>query len=117
MAEVERLEQLEDVEAHVGVRERRVEDFEVGGGDVLEDEGRGLGRRVAHAVEQRDDVGPPAQVLQDLDLALDLLLLDRLEDLDHAALARRGVDPLEDLGVLPPADLAHDLVVVLGAVG
>lgn len=116
VAKVERLEQFENVKPDVGVGERRVEDLEVCGGDVLEDERRGLGRRVAHAVEQRDDVGAAAQVLQDLDLALDFFFLDRLEDLDHAALARRRVDPFEDLGVLASADLAHDLVVVLGAV-
>lgn len=43
--------------------------------------GRGRGRTyhgVFHCVHQPDDVGPAAQVLQDLDLSLDLLLLDRL---------------------------------------
>lgn len=33
---------------------------------------------VFDCVHQSDNVGPPSQVLQDLDLSLDLLLLDRL---------------------------------------
>ena len=116
VAEIQRFQQFIDVEADVGVRQRRIEHFKVGSGDVLKDQGRRLGGGVAHAVQQRNHVGPTAQVLQNLDLALDLLLLDGFQDLDNAALARRGVDPLEDLRVLAAADLAHDLVVVLGAV-
>lgn len=40
--------------------------------------GRGTYHGVFDCVHQPDDVGPTAQVLQDLDLPLDLLLLDRL---------------------------------------
>jgi hypothetical protein len=47
--------------------------------------------------------------LQDLDLALDLLLLDGLEDLDDALLLVGHADALEDLAVLAAADLAHHL--------
>lgn len=39
------LEKLKDVEADVKVREFRVEDFEIGVVDVLEDDGRRLGLR------------------------------------------------------------------------
>ena len=39
--------------------------------------------RVPDDVEECDDVGPVLEVLQDFDLSLDLLLLDRLQDLDH----------------------------------
>ena len=35
--------------------------------------------RILHHVQQCDDVGPPTEVLKDLDLTLDLLLLNRLQ--------------------------------------
>ena len=46
----------------------------------------GLGFRAAHNVEEFDDVRAPAEVLEDFDFPPNLLLLDRLEDLDNAAL-------------------------------
>ncbi len=59
--------------------------------------------RVSDYVEQGNDVGTTCKVLEDLDLALDLLLLDRLEDLDNALLVVDYVDALEDLRVLSTA--------------
>ena len=115
VAKVEGEQELVHVVAHVGVGEGRVEDLEVGGVDVLEHERRRLGRGVAHAVEQGDDVGPPAQRLQDLDLPLDLFLLDRFEDFDHAFGAVCRVHAFEHFRVFAAADLADDLIVVLGA--
>ena len=64
-----------------------------------------------------DDVLPPAHVLQDLDLPFDLLLLDGLQYFDDALGVVGDVHALEDFRVLAPADLAHDLVVVLGPPG
>lgn len=58
---------------------------------------------VAHNIEQTNNVGTSAQVLQNLDLTLDLLLLDRLEDLDDAFLVVDDVDALEDFRVLSAA--------------
>jgi len=58
---------------------------------------------IAHNIEQTNNVGSSTQVLQDLDLTLDLLLLDRLEDLDDAFLVVDDVDTLEDLRVLSAA--------------
>jgi hypothetical protein len=46
-----------------------------------------------------------AEVLQDLDLALDLLLLHWLEDLDDALLLRLAVHALKHLAVLPAPNL------------
>jgi len=46
---------------------------------------------------QGDNVSTASEVLQDLDLALDLLLLDRLQSFDYALLVVRDVDGLEDL--------------------
>lgn len=40
--------------------------------------------RILHCVHQADDVGSTTQVLQDLNLSLDLLLLDRLkQEINH----------------------------------
>ena len=78
-AQATHLEELEDVVPHVKVGEARVEDLEVEVVDVFGDEARDLGRRVAHDIEQCDDVRPAGEVLQDLNLPLNLLLLDRLD--------------------------------------
>lgn len=59
--------------------------------------------RVSHDVQQRNNVGPAGQVLQDLDLPLDLLLLNGLENLDYTFLVVDDVDALEDLGVFATA--------------
>jgi hypothetical protein len=59
--------------------------------------------RVPNNVEKGNDVGSPRQVLQNLDLALDLLLLDGLENLDDAFLVIHHVYSFENLGVFSPA--------------
>lgn len=142
VTEIERLEQFVDVVPDVVVGQARVEDFEVGVVDVLEDQGGGLALpgakggcqpaytsptmpfraahastgdsrarsggevvrpthlRVPHDIIQVDNVLPTGEVLQDLDLALDLLLLDGLEDLDHALVVVDDVDAFEDFRVL-----------------
>jgi len=58
---------------------------------------------VADNVQKGNNIGPAGQVLQDLDLALDLLLLDGLEDLDDAFLVVNHVDAFENLGVFSTA--------------
>jgi hypothetical protein len=72
---------------------------------------------VAHHIQQRDDVGATRQILQDLDLTLYLLLLDRLEDLDDAFLVVDHIDALKNLRVLSAANLADYLVVLKHAPG
>ena len=84
--------------------------LEVGVVDVLEDEGRGSRDGVLDDALQGDDVGAAAKVLQDLDLALDLLLLDRLQRFDDALLVVRDVDGLEDLTVLATAQFTDKLL-------
>jgi hypothetical protein len=59
--------------------------------------------RVADDVKESDNIGATRQVLKNLDLALYLLLLDRLQDLDDAFLVVDNVDALKDLRVLSPA--------------
>lgn len=58
---------------------------------------------VPNDIQQRNNVGPAGQVLQDLDLPLDLLLLDGLEDLDNTLLVVDDVDAFEHLGVFTTA--------------
>jgi hypothetical protein len=121
---VERLEQLKDIVPHIQVVELRVEAPEIGVVDVFEDQRRCLRLystpqisqnphfsslegihwcvsylRIANDVEEGDDVGAAAQVLEDFDLTLDLLLLNGLEDLDDAFLVIDYVDALKDLRV------------------
>jgi hypothetical protein len=58
---------------------------------------------IAHNIEQTNNVGASTQVLENLDLTLDLLLLDRLENLDDAFLVVDDVDALKDFRVLSAA--------------
>jgi hypothetical protein len=55
--------------------------------------------RIPNNVQERDDVRPTGQVLQDLDLPLDLLLLDGFEHLDDTFGRGWEVDGFEDLTV------------------
>lgn len=103
VAEVERFEQLVDVVADIDVVELWVEAAEVGVVYVFEDERRGFALRIPDDVEERNDIGPASQVLENLNFALDLLLLDGLEDLDDAFLVVDDVDTLEDFGVFAAA--------------
>ena len=84
VAEVQRFEQLEHVVADVVVGQRGVQGLEVSVIDVLEHQRGSLRLRVTHDIQQLNHILPPAEVLQDLDLSLDLLLLDlRLLFLHH----------------------------------
>lgn len=67
---------------------------------------------VAHHIQKRNNVGSTRQVLKDLDFALYLLLLDRLQNLDDALLVVDHVDTLEHLRVLSAANLADNLVIL-----
>ncbi len=59
--------------------------------------------RITNNVEQRDDVGAAGKILENFYLSLNLLLLDRLQDLDDAFLVVDDVDTLENLRVLSAA--------------
>lgn len=54
-------------------------------------------------IKKSHDIRSPAQILQNLDLALYLLLLNGLEDLDYALLVVDDVDAFEDLGIFSTA--------------
>lgn len=103
VAEVQGLQQLKDVEANIVVGKPRVEGAEVGVVDIFKDQTRRFALTVPDHIQQGHHVGAACQVLQDLDLSLDLLLLDRLEDLDDTFLVVDDVDTFEDFRVLSTA--------------
>lgn len=78
MAEIKRLEDLVHVVANVKVVEALVELAEVSVArvDELSDNGRRLGQRVAHDIDQVDDVDSALERLQNFDLPPNLVLLD-----------------------------------------
>uniref|UniRef100_A0AAG5D8W7 Secreted protein n=1 Tax=Anopheles atroparvus TaxID=41427 RepID=A0AAG5D8W7_ANOAO len=107
VAVVQCLQQLVQIVPDVVVCERLVELLEVRIVHMLEDEGRRTGDRILHDRQQRDDVGAAPEILQNLNLAFDFFLLDRLQDFHHALLVARHFDRLEHLAVLAPAQFPH----------
>lgn len=100
VTEVQRLEELVDVEADIIVREAGVQGAEIGVVDSLKHQARSLALVVPNNVEQSYDVRTASKILENLDLSLNLLLLHGLENLDNAFLVVDNVDALEDLRVL-----------------
>jgi hypothetical protein len=100
VTEVERLEQLVDIETNVVVGEPRVERPEIGVVDSLKDKTGSFALIVADHIQQCHYIRTTGKVLQNLDLTLDLLLLDRLENLDDTLLIVDNVDAFENFGVL-----------------
>jgi hypothetical protein len=111
VAEIEGLQELEDVESNINIVELGVQASEIGVVDMLKDERRCLALRVTNNVKQGNDVRATSQILKNLDLSLNLLLLDRLQDLDNALLVVDNIDTLKDFRVLSAADLSNNLVV------
>lgn len=103
VAEIQGLQKLENVETDIIVGKPRVESPEIRVVDIFEHQAWRLALAVANHVQQGDHVGATRQILKDLDLALNLLLLDRLEYLDNAFLVVDNVDTLEHFGVLSAA--------------
>lgn len=65
---------------------------------------------VAHNVQQGDNVWTSAQVLENLDFTLYLLLLDGFEDFDDAFLVVDNIDAFEDFGVLSSTCMSRHVV-------
>ena len=68
---------------------------------------------ISDNIQQLNDIGSSTEILQNFDLPLDLLLLHRLQNLDHALLIVHNVDSLKHLAVLSTAKLFHNFVVIL----
>lgn len=135
------LQELVDVVPNVIVSKSRIQHFEVCVVHILENEAGSLGVGISDNIQQLDNVGATAQVLQDFYLALDLqtksscvsvlhfktcfksekqdkdtmylLLLYRLQDFDDAFLIADSVHSLKDLAIFPAPNLPHNLIIVL----
>ena len=101
MAEIERLQQLENIESHIVIEKARIEGPEVGVIHILKHQTRGFALTVANDVEQGHNVRSTSQILQNLDLSLNLLLFHGFQHLDNAFLVVDDVYPFENLGVFP----------------
>lgn len=99
MAEIQCLEQFEDIEAHVVVDEPWVKRPEICVVHILKDQRGCLALTVSHHVQQCHDIRTAGEVLQDLDFTLYLLLLDRFEYFDDAFLVVDNINAFEDLGI------------------
>mmetsp|Transcript_12226 Transcript_12226/g.22110 ORF Transcript_12226/g.22110 Transcript_12226/m.22110 type:complete len:371 (+) Transcript_12226:309-1421(+) len=115
MTIIQSLEKLKYVITNIIIRQRRIQYLKVGIIHMFENQTGGLALWIPHHIQQLDDVRPTAHVLQNLDLALDLFLLDGFEDFDDAFGIVPDVDSLEYFGVLSAADFADYLVVFLVA--
>mmetsp|Transcript_11268 Transcript_11268/g.24451 ORF Transcript_11268/g.24451 Transcript_11268/m.24451 type:complete len:303 (+) Transcript_11268:518-1426(+) len=113
MTVIQRLEKLKYVIPNIIIRQRRIQYLKVGIIHMFENQTGGLALRIPHHIQQLNDVRPAAHILQNLDLALDLFLLDGFEDFDDAFGIVPDVDSLEYFGVFTAADFADYLVVFL----
>jgi len=68
---------------------------------------------VANNVKEANDIRTTAEILEDLYLALDLLLFDRLEDLNDASSLVDNVETFKHFTVFSAANLSYNLVVIL----
>ncbi|GBE58785.1 NAD-specific glutamate dehydrogenase, putative [Babesia ovata] len=109
---VDCLEELVHVILDVGESQHRVQDLEIRVVDIFEYQRRRPALRVLDNVQEFDDVGSAAQVLENLNFTFNLLFLEWFEYFDHNPLLRGHVGAFKHLAVLPPADFSHDLIVV-----
>jgi hypothetical protein len=68
--------------------------------NVFGDQARNLGYWVADNVEEGNDVWPSSKILKDLYLAFDLLLFDRLKNLDNALFFVDDINAFENLATV-----------------
>lgn len=113
MAEVQSFQQLEDVVADIIIGQSWVQRFEICVVDVFENQGWSLRLSIQNNIEQLNDVCSTTKILQNLDFALDLLLLHRLQDFDNAFLTLNDIHTSKDFTVLSSANLLHYFVVIL----
>lgn len=103
VTEVQRLQELIDIKTDVKVGEARVQGSEVRVVDIFEDQTRRFALVVAHHIQQCYDIGTARQILENLDLTFNLLLLDRLKNLDNTLLVVDDINTLEHFGILSAA--------------
>ena len=110
--ELEGLEHLKDVKSSLEVGESGEELLGLGVVHVLVHETRHAADLLLKQVNKLDNVWTSIDCLADLDLSVDLLLLDGLEDLDHALEVVGFAVTKIYLGVLASAKLVVAFVVV-----
>lgn len=103
VTEIQRLQKFINVETDIIIGKARVQGAEVCVVHVFKNQTWRLALAITDDIEQGNDIGTPGQVLKNLDLTLDLLLLDRLEDLNDTLLVVHHIDAFEHLGVLSSA--------------
>lgn len=103
VTEVQRLQEFVNIEADVVVGEPGIQRAEVRVVHVFKNQTRCFALAIANDIKQGYHVGTTRQVLKNLDLTLNLLLLDRLEDLDDTLLVVDDIDALEHFGIFSPA--------------
>jgi hypothetical protein len=101
VAEVQRLEEFENIVSHIIVHKPRIQRPKISVIHVFENQARSLALTVPYYIQERDNIWPTGQVLEDLDFSLYFLLLDRLEDFNNAFLVVDDIDPLEYFRVFP----------------
>ena len=82
---------------------------------MLKDKRGCLGLRIAYHIEELNNVGAAAHVLQNFDFSFDFLLFDGLEYLDDTLGVVDDVDAFKDFRVLAAANFANDFVLFLVA--
>jgi len=103
VTKVQGLQQLEDVVADIVICEAGVQSPEIRVVDSLENQAGSLALIVTHYIQQCNNIRATRQILENLNLSLDLLLLDRLQNLDDTFLIVDHVDAFEYLGILSSA--------------
>lgn len=103
VTEVQRFQEFVNIEADVVVGEPGVQRAEIRVVHVFKNQTRRFALAIANDIKQGYHVGTTRQILKNLDLTLNLLLLDRLEDLDDTLLIVDYIDALEHFGVFSPA--------------
>jgi hypothetical protein len=103
VAKVQSLQKFVHVETNIIVGEAGIQRPEVGVVHILKDQTGGLALTIPDHIQQGNDIWATGEILKNFDLTLDLLLLDRFEDLDDTLLVVHDVDALEDFRVLSAA--------------
>ena len=109
---LERLKDHVSVQPDIHAVEFSSEYFGLNVGDVLENEGGSLCRRVTQDVVHLYDVGPSVECLKDLHLSILLLDANRFENFNDTLLVIGKICPFEDLAVFAAAELMVAIIVV-----
>mmetsp|Transcript_5180 Transcript_5180/g.6764 ORF Transcript_5180/g.6764 Transcript_5180/m.6764 type:complete len:205 (-) Transcript_5180:5-619(-) len=113
MAVIQSFQQLKNVITNIIVRERRIQDFKVGVVDMFKDERRCFGLWIPDHIQQLDNVGTTAHVLQNFDFTLNFLLFYRLEDFNHTFRIVHHIDALKHFTVFTAANLTNHFILFL----